>query len=63
MTDSDNTLIITGDANDSVVDSSGGWSFGGSSGGYSTFTKVDGGDTVTLKIDENISNVDLVGLT
>ena len=59
MTDSNNQLIISGDANDSVVDSAGGWSLQGSAGGYSTYTKVDSGETITLKVDDDITNINL----
>lgn len=56
MTDNGDTLIIDGDAGDSV-DAGAGWADGGVAGGYHTYTQGVGPNTATLLIDTDITNV------
>jgi hypothetical protein len=56
MTDNGDTLIIDGDAGDSV-DAGAGWTDGGVAGGYHTYTQGSGPNMATLLIDTDITNV------
>ncbi len=56
MTDNSDTLVIDGDGGDSV-DAGAGWTDGGVSGGYHTYTQGSGPNTATLQIDTDIVNV------
>ena len=54
MTDNTDTLTIDGDAGDSL-DAGTGWTDGGVSGGYHTYTQGSGGNTATLQVDTDVS--------
>jgi Ca2+-binding RTX toxin-like protein len=56
MTDNSDTLVIDGDGLDSV-DAGTGWTDGGVSGGYHTYTQGSGPNTATLLVDTDITNV------
>ena len=54
VTDSGDTLTIDGDASDSL-DAGSGWTDGGVSGGYHTYTQGSGPNTATLQVDVDIT--------
>jgi T1SS-143 domain-containing protein len=55
MTDSRNTLRISGDAEDSVqLELDGGWSTGETNAGYITYTGMHNGNTVTLEVQNTL---------
>jgi hypothetical protein len=56
MTDDSDTLVIDGSGLDSV-DAGAGWTDGGVSGGYHTYTQGSGPNTATLLVDTDITNV------
>ncbi|NNE84231.1 MAG: hypothetical protein HKN28_09705 [Alphaproteobacteria bacterium] len=56
MTDNSDTLVIDGSGLDSV-DAGAGWTDGGMSGGYHTYTQGSGPNTATLLVDTDITNV------
>ncbi|NNE85879.1 MAG: hypothetical protein HKN28_18095, partial [Alphaproteobacteria bacterium] len=54
MTDNPDTLVIDGDALDSL-DAGTGWTDGGVSGGYHTYTQGSGPNAATLQVDTDIT--------
>jgi phage-related baseplate assembly protein len=56
MTDEDNLLTISGDADDSIsLDASSGWASAGQEGGYDVYTaSVDGSVVATLHIQPDV---------
>ena len=54
MTDNSDTLVIDGDALD-TVDADDGWTDGGIVGAYHVYTQGSGSNTATLQVDTDIT--------